>query len=153
MTIIKAYKIIVFGMLFIVGLLIYMNGVLMKRLNEMDPDGKTEEKRRMERIRRDMNFSHKLEMAEASGSVWENRYLYLAEQMARVQLYAHRGDLQGILKITKEANTYEHIDRRDDGLDRSPFCGAGHHVIHAAPGAQTQKNAAASVGTISSKDR
>ena len=105
-----------------------------------------EGRNRWDHIRRERRLLDRLEMAETSKSVWKNRYFYMIEQMARVQLYAHRGDLQGILKITKEANTYEHVDRRDDGLDRSPFCGAGHHVIHAAAGAKTQKNAAEPVG-------
>lgn len=108
---------------------------------------------RWERIRKERRLLDRLEMAEASGSVWENRYFYMAEQMARVQLYAHRGDLRRVLEITKEANTYEHVDRRDDGLDRNPFFGAGHHVVHASAGEKTQQNAAEPVGAAPGEGR
>ena len=108
---------------------------------------------RWERIRKERRLLDRLEMAEASGSVWENRYFYMAEQMARVQLYAHRGDLRRILEITKEANTYEHVDRRDDGLDRSPFCGAGHHVVHASAGEKTEDVLTEPVGAAPGEGR
>lgn len=108
---------------------------------------------RWERIRKERRLLDRLEMAEASGSVWENRYFYMAEQMARVQLYAHRGDLRRILEITKEANTYEHVDRRDDGLDRAAFCNAGHHVVHASAGEKTEDVLTEPVGAAPGEGR